>query len=308
MKIEYRKSFLVMVLLFILVGIGIPIVQANSGPPANIQITVVNYDIDFSFDLLVYRDTLLTQDEIDEARNKILEREYPFYETYFPVEYASYQDSEGYVSSSLYGGSNYLFANENDDNNTFTAQMLMNVPREFKIILYTEAGIIITSELIIMSQFDYRLTYDLANVDMTVNQSNAGIVSGYIGNPWLNITTWVNFLLRLLLTLMIEIGILYLFGFRKKSTFLLITGMNIISQIALNIALISVFYLSYNNGYAYVFTFIVGEFFVFLIEALLVSIFIKEHKVLRRLSYSLIANATSLIIGLLVASWLSFII
>jgi len=294
--------------LSLLLVLGIPSIKANSGPPSNVQITVINYDVNFSLDLLIYRNTVLTQDEIDNAEALILEGETPFQDTFFPVEYASYQDSEGYVPNSLYGSANYFYANEMSGSNEYYARLLMDIPREFKILLYTESGVIITSELITMTQFDYRLTFDLEGVDMTFDQSNVGIISGNNGNPWENATTWVNFLLRLILTLAIELGLLFLFGFRKKNTFLIILGMNILSQIALNVALISNFYVIDSNGYQFIFTLFIGELLVFTIEAVLVSVFIKEHKMFRKISYSLIANAASLIIGLLVASWLSFLI
>jgi hypothetical protein len=308
MKLDYRKYVLILIILSLLLMLGIPSVRANSGPPSNVEITVINYDVEFSLDLLIYQNTTLTQEEIDRAEALILEGEFPFQDTFFPVEYASYQDSEGYVSNSLYGSADFFYTYENDNTNEYFARLLMDIPREFKILLYTESGVIITSELITMTQFDYRLTFDLEGIDMTLDQSNVGIISGNVGNPWMNVTTWVNFLLRLILTLAIELGILFLFGFRKKSTFIIILGMNIISQIALNVALISNFYVIDSSGYQFVYTFIIGELLVFTIEAILVSVFIKEHKLFSKISYSFIANAASLIIGLLVASWLSFLI
>lgn len=294
---------LVMLLLF-----SFPFVKANSGPPANIEISIINFDMDFSFDFLIHRDNPLTEAEISAAKTLINEQEYyAFDNTYFTEDYAEYQDSEGYVSGLLYGDYNHFFLNKYNPEKYYV-RAWMDLPREFKILLYTAEGKIITSELITMSQFDFRLTYDLTSVDMSSHQTNAGTISGFIGNPWKNTTTWVNFLLRLSLTLFIEIVILALFQFKKKWTFYKIILLNIVTQVVLNIVLISVFYLSYDNSYSYVFTFIVGEIMVFLVEGIFTVLFIKEKRTWIKMMYSFVANATSLIVGLLVASSLSFII
>ena len=308
MAFTKKLLFIVIVFSFVL-SLGFPVVKANSGPPANIQINIINYgNVEFSLDLLIYKEVAPTENEINLAKDKILNQDNPFEYSLFDEEYAEYRDSEGYVSNSLYGSSDYFYFHQNDTNHTSFVQLWMDIPREFKILLYTSDGIIITSDLIIMEQYDYRLTYDLEGVDLSFNQTNVGVISGFNGKPWLNVTTWFNFLLRLILTLAIELGLLYLFNFRKKWTFLIILGMNIISQVILNIVLISVYYTSFDNGYAFPVTLIIGEFFVFLGEALFVSILIKEHKLGRRIGYSLVANTLSLVIGLLLASWLSFII
>lgn len=289
--------------------LGLPIVKANSGPPVNIQINIINYgNVEFSLDLLIYKEVAPTEVEINLAKEKILNQDYPFEYSLFNDDYALYRDSEGFVSNGLYGKSDFFYFHQNVTKETSYVQLWMDFPREFKILLYTENGTILTSNIITMDQYDFRLTYDLEGVDFSHDQTNIGVISGFNGNPWLNITTWFNFLLRLLLTLTIELGLLYLFNFRKKWTYIIILGMNIISQLILNIVLISVYYTSYSNGYAFPATLVIGEFFVFIGEAIIVSIFIKEHKLGRKIGYSLIANSLSLVIGLLLASWLSFII
>lgn len=302
------SKIMIAFILLTLTLITVPFVKANSGPPVNVEITITNFDVDFSFDFLILRDTPPTEAEISAAQTLITEKKhYPFDNSYFNEDYALYQDSEGYISGMLYSDINYFYLNTfNPDK--YYAQAWMNVPREFKILLYTSEGKIITSELITMSQFDFRLTYDLTGVDMSTNQTNVGTISGFIGNPWKNITTWVNFLLRLTLTLFIEIAILALFQFKKKWTFYKIILLNIFTQIVLNIVIISVFYLSYDNSYSFVFTFIVGEILVFLVEGIFTVLFIKEKRTWIKMTYSFTANAVSLIVGLLVASSLSFII
>ena len=100
--------------------------------------------------------------------------------------------------------------------------------------------------------------------------------------------------IRLLLTLILEGGIFWLFGFREKSSWIMFFVVNLVTQGALNILL--------NSGGSLmpsylIFSLIIGEFFVFLTEMLAFPIFIKEHKKSRILLYAFIANLISLIAG-----------
>jgi len=305
-----RKGLMAFFLLTEFLLLNTTTVKANSGPPANVQITVLNNEIDFEFDLLIHKESSLTQTEIDESLTKITDGDldHILSDETFAIQMASYQDSEGFVSNALYGNPDYYYVYDYGDERGLIATMYLNVPREFKILIYTETGATITSELITMSQFDYRLTFDLSGIDMSIDQSDVGVISGFVGNPLENPVTWVNFLLRMLLTLLIELIVLYLFGFRKKATFMFVIGMNIFSQVALNIATIWSFYLSYDYGYQYAINFIIGEFLIFIIEPIMVSVFVKEHHKFRKIAYSLCANTASLVIGLAVASSLSFLI
>ncbi len=100
--------------------------------------------------------------------------------------------------------------------------------------------------------------------------------------------------IRLLLTLLLEGGIFWLFGFREKSSWVIFFAVNLVTQGALNICL--------NSGGSLmpsylIFSLIIGEFFVFLIEMLALPNFIKEHKKSRILLYAFIANLISLLAG-----------
>jgi hypothetical protein len=100
--------------------------------------------------------------------------------------------------------------------------------------------------------------------------------------------------IRLMLTLLLEGIIFWLFGFRQKRSWLIFLAVNLVTQGALNIWL--------NNGDSLIssyliFILIFGEIFVFMAEMILLPIFIKEHKKSRILIYAFIANFISLIAG-----------
>ena len=100
--------------------------------------------------------------------------------------------------------------------------------------------------------------------------------------------------IRLLLTLLLEGIIFWLFRFRQKKSWLIFLAVNLVTQGVLNIWL--------NSGGSLmptylIFSLIIGEFFVFAAEIIAFPLFIKEHKKSRILIYAFIANLISLIAG-----------
>ncbi len=100
--------------------------------------------------------------------------------------------------------------------------------------------------------------------------------------------------IRLLLTLMLEGILFWLFRFREKKSWLVFLAINLMTQGALNLWL--------NHGGPLmpnylIFSLIFGEIFVFAAEMLAFPIFIKEQKKRRVLIYTFTANLVSLIAG-----------
>ena len=100
--------------------------------------------------------------------------------------------------------------------------------------------------------------------------------------------------MRLLLTLLIEGIIFWIFGFKQKRSWLIFLAINIVTQGALNIYLNSSG--SPINNYL-IFSLIFGEFFVFSTEMIAFPIFIKEHKWSYNFLYAFVANLISLVAG-----------
>ena len=108
--------------------------------------------------------------------------------------------------------------------------------------------------------------------------------------------------LRLILTFIFEGAVFFLLGFRKKSSWIVFTLVNLITQGFLNY-IISGAGLYGTIGYFAV-IFIVMEFLIFIAEAIALSIFVREHKWYRRLGAALLANTASLILGVLILNHL----
>ena len=99
--------------------------------------------------------------------------------------------------------------------------------------------------------------------------------------------------LRVVLTLLIEGLLFYLFGFRRKSSWIAFLIINLLTQGVLNILL--------NNATPFtsylIFNLILMEFVVFFVEMISFVSYVNEHRKLRRVAYAFIANLASLVLG-----------
>lgn len=100
--------------------------------------------------------------------------------------------------------------------------------------------------------------------------------------------------IRLILTLIIEGIILFLFGYRDKKSWMTFLLVNIVTQGLLNLFLA----LGVHPGDYIYLALIFGElFFVYLVEGLVFGILLKEHTVKKAIILTLIANTASLVLG-----------
>lgn len=109
--------------------------------------------------------------------------------------------------------------------------------------------------------------------------------------------------IRVTVTLLIEGAILYLFGYRRKSTFALFLLINLITQAIL------AWYLHQqvlDLSYAFTLGLIVTEVVILAVEALFFSLFVKEHRIARGLIYVFAANLASFVVGFMLLRHLPF--
>lgn len=100
-------------------------------------------------------------------------------------------------------------------------------------------------------------------------------------------------LIRLILTLIIEATVFWLFRFRNKKSWICFIIINIITQGALNIWI---------NGFSpsvsyLIFSLIFAEIFIFIAEVIGFLVFCKEHSRMRRVLFVITANFLSLVAG-----------
>ena len=100
--------------------------------------------------------------------------------------------------------------------------------------------------------------------------------------------------IRVILTLIIEAIVFLLLGYRKKKSWLIFLIVNLLTQGILNIWLNG--YTPFVSSYL-LFSLILGELLVFIVEMIVFLVFIKEHRRWRTALFVIIANLLSLIAG-----------
>ena len=289
--------------LFLMAMAPLKTVEANAGPPANIQLNVIHDGIDYAIDFLIEPSSPVTSEDHQQALRRITEHELGFdfsldyfEEDAFPKELVTFVSDQGFVSNTLYGSQDYAFFIPTQSSFNDQYVLYFRVPRVFQMALVSE-GIVYTSDVITMTQFDFEITWDVRGLDAEVTES-VGIVTGLNNHPLTRSTTYLQFFFRLFITLAIELLVLFLWGFRKTSTWIKVTLLNIITQSLLTLGTLYVFFITPNNGiWNAIFLFILGEIFVFMVEIFFASFFINEKSLTSRITFALFANIASLIAG-----------
>lgn len=161
-------------------------------------------------------------------------------------------------------------------------------PSEFKILLYfPEQDQFRSSDILERYAFDSYFTVNVAS-----GQSLEAVKS-------YNYTLeTVSLVARIIITIALELGIAWLFGFRVKKELGLLLIVNVITQVALNVALNLA---NYHNGQqAFVSAYIGYELLVFALEAAIYCIFLtrnRERQPKECIAYAFVANLISFLAG-----------
>ena len=183
-------------------------------------------------------------------------------------------------------------------------------PNEFKILLYfPETGEYAVSGVYERYAFDSYFTVNLDGVKLSVDY-NEELSSDDRLNAYKSYNYGVeigSLVARILITIIIEMGIALLFGYREKKQLLLLVGVNSGTQIILNVLLNII---NYNSGeMVFVVFYVLFELVVFAIEAILFyhllnKISIKQKPKWLAVVYALVANAVSFGAGMMIAECL----
>jgi hypothetical protein len=227
----------------------------------------------------------LSENNADYARYQQDDEQYDIF-----LKFAQYKDTDGF----------YFLQYFEDCSQTQRFSWTYYPPQRFKILLYfpDTNTFLISSEPLERYAFDSYFTADISsqdNAQMTVTKSY-------------NYTNEIlSLIVRILLTIAIEILIALLFGFRQKKLFRFIVLVNIFTQVALNTALGIIDY--YSGFLAFMIFYVLLEIAVFIIEAVLYTWYLRKYSE-KKISafkpgiYALTANAASFILGYMLAYWL----
>ncbi len=303
------KKLIVMLLCFVMVLAVFPITaSADTGPKPSVRITFENLGDEECWG------TLLSSKQSTGPSSAWNGKEEDAQHNENPNGYYSYQKF-GYDVWKA-----FVDYAENDDfyflqeawqiNETKELAWTYYPPNEFKILLYfPETGEFTISGVYERYAFDSYFTVNMDGVKLSVDY-NEELSSDERINAFksYNYTVEiVSLVARIIITIIIEMAIALLFGFRKKKQLLLLIGVNTATQIILNVLLNVI---NYNSGeLAFVVFYILFEIAVFVIEAILYCTIMKKISEQQKKNwfyvlYALIANAVSFGAGFIVAQML----
>lgn len=301
------KRFLFLFVCILLIVASFPITaSADTGPKPSVHVTFVNMG-----DELCYG-TLLSEkpstgpysvlDGDDDERYYLDRLEDLGMDKDLWRAFTEYEDPDGYY---------FLQEAIWKVNETKELAWTYYPPNRFKILLYyPETERFAVSGIYERYAFDTYYTVDMSGVDIGLvdyneELSNSDRLQAHKSYQWQQ--EMLSLVARILITIIIEMGIALLFGFRGKRKFLLLVIVNTATQIVLNVLLNLINFRS--GSWAFIAGYILFELAVFIVEAGLYSVLMKKitdnpKPTWFYIVYALIANAVSFGAGMAVANLL----
>lgn len=307
MKSKKFTKVLTMLLCTVMVIMIFPITaNADTGPKPSVRITFENLGDELCYGtLLSSRESTGPSSAWDGNEEDARHNENPNY-SYQTFGYDIWKAFVDYAENDDF----YFLQEAWQINETKELAWTYYPPNEFKILLYfPETGEFSVSGVYERYAFDSYFTVNMDGVKLSVDY-NEELSSDERINAFksYNYTVEiVSLVARIIITILIEMAIALLFGFRKKKQLLLLIGVNAATQIILNVLLNVI---NYNSGeLAFVVFYILFEIAVLVIEAILYCTIMKKiseqpKKNWFYVLYALIANAASFGAGFVVAHML----
>lgn len=219
------------------------------------------------------------------------------YETW--KAFVEYEDPDGY----------YFLQEGWQVNETKELAWTYYPPSSFKILLYfPEQDVFVTSGIYERYAFDSYYTADMSAIDLSGEvvaiEESMVLETMEVEESYDYGQEIVSLLARIAATILIEMVIALLFGFRKKKELIFLAGVNVFTQIVLNVLLNVI---NYNAGQmAFVFAYVLLEIVVFVIEAMLYGRFMRNMSEAPRkkrvyITYAFVANLVSFVVGFQIA-------
>ncbi len=279
-----NKRFLVLIVCaFLLCAFSLS-VSADSGPKPSVNVEITGIDGEYYVTLLSLEKSTgpaSAWDGTEEHKNNY---------RLDPViweKFAYYEDGDGF----------YFLQQAQKCEGHYTYKWGYYPPPTFKVLVYIPA-----SDTFIASEICERYAFDsYFAMDVTADGAN---ISAKVEKNYDYTAEILSLVARVVLTIALEIGMALIFGYRARGELLLISRTNIVTQLALNIALNTVNF--YSGQYAFVEWYINLELAVLAAEAIVYFAFLPrfaktEKKRSLGVVYSAAANTVSFVLGLLLA-------
>ena len=298
MKKRKIKQFFIRVLCALFVFMALPVtIHADIGPKASVRIQFKNMP-----DELCYGTLLSEKESTGPASvwDGIKEHARKDEETADIWDaFVNYKDSDGY----------YYLQQHDKVSDTNEIAWTYYPPNRFKILLYyPETGTFVSSGIYERYAFDTYYTVDMEGIDIHNVEYNEELstnerIEAYRSYEYRQ--EMIGLAVRIVLTIVIEMLVALLFGFREKKQLVILAVVNIITQILLNVGLNII---NYNSGsMAFTIFYVLLEVVVFIVEAILYCILLKKASMKKKKNwyyvlYSFIANLASFIAGMIIAN------
>lgn len=288
-----KRSFAVVFVVIIALIMPMP-AYADAGPKPSVVVDFEGLEgVSFYVTLLSERDSTGPHSVLGKYQNnqKYFEgdEDYEIWQ-----KFLSYQDEDGF----------YFLQYFQNCTDTLKFTWGYYPPAKFKILIYfpEQDSFIISNEVYERYAFDSYYKVDAKNLNI-----QSGTVTGSISAQKNYDYTWelISLFARIILTILIEVLIALIFGFRTRKQIYIIVTINIITQSILNILLNII---NYNQGsLMFIFNYAWMELLVFIIEAIAFSVLLyrysnkKPAKKWLASLYAFVSNAISFILGFFIA-------
>ncbi len=263
------------VLLFLLIfSVGTTTVSADMGPKPASYITIKGIEGEY---VACFAAKEAWGPNYDYERWQEYEIDYVKYN---PI--MEYKDDEGFKWITEY----YKCNGESEIRFTYYC------PEVYKIVIYKNDQFLIATEALEMYAYATYYEIDFSTGTVTTPEDIT------ITKTYNYFSEILNLIIRIILTLAIELGLFFLFRLYTKRNFNVVLITNLVTQIFLNVIInISL----YNSGILNaIFLLFALEFIILIIEFAVYQIFLKEKKRWTIILYPLLANALSFGLGLFI--------
>lgn len=301
-KIRNKYSIIICVFVFMLVPMN---VRADVGPKPSIHIVFEGLGKELCYGTLLSQNDSTgpssawdgTEESVQHNENESYSYAELDYETW--KAFVEYEDVDG-----------YFFLQEGwRVDETKELAWTYYPPPSFKILLYfPEQGVFVSSGIYERYAFDSYYTVDMSGiVPFGTEEGSAPLLAAEIMEAEQSYDYGREIpalLIRIAVTILIEMGVAFLFRFRRKKELRFLTIVNVLTQIVLNVLLNLI---NYSAGWmAFVFGYVLLEIAVFGIEAVLYSRFLRgmSEQPMRKsvyVLYAFVANAVSFVAGFAIA-------
>ncbi len=261
---------------------------ADMGPKPSVQVTFENMGSELCYATLLSKEPSTGPFSVWDGNEEHIDM-YGSDEKIWRA-FVEYNDSDGY----------YFLQWVQQCNETKKIAWTYYPPQKFKILLYyPDSGAFVSSEICEGYAFDSYFSVNMEGINIGSTQRTLSVDKNYdYGGEILALAV------RIVITVLIEIGFALLFRLREKKVFLTVLFTNVITQILLNVSLNLIdFFLGSLSLY---FLFFLLEFAVFVLEFVVyVLVFAKVSEtkipVWKTLLYTFVSNAVSCGIGFVAA-------